>query len=119
MSDNNTVYRKVGNRYHPIGRLANLDYLTEGVWVVHRHSHSIGCTNGDYLRELYGITKASELQYPSVATLGGVEKIINDIIFEELTPWREEKLRTTGVSDMDCYRFVAGRLIEKLKEQSK
>lgn len=119
MSYKNTVYRKVGNRYHPIGRLAHLDYLTEGVWVVHRHKYSRGCTNGEYLHELYGITKASELQYPSVAELGGVEKIINDIIFEELAPWREEKLRTTGVSDMECYRFVAGRLIKKLKEQNK
>ena len=117
MSDN-TVYRKVKNRYQPIGRLVNLDYLTEGVWVVHRHKYSRGYTNVDYLHEQYAITKASELQYPSVATLGGIEKIIGDIIFEELTPWREEKLRTTGVSDMECYRFVAGRLIEKLKEQS-
>lgn len=110
-----SVYRKFGNKYEPMGMIVNEDYLTEGVWVVYNN----GYCNGKYLRNRYEIEKASELQYPKIplATLGGLQKAI-DTAIEELYPWKQERYKTTGVSEYDCYQFVATRVIEILKENS-
>lgn len=109
------VYRKVGNKYEPIGRLTDRDYLTEGVWVVYNN----GYTNGKYLRNRYEIEKASELQYPKIplATLGGLLKAI-DTAIKELYSWKHERYKTTGVSEYDCYHFVVTRVFEILKKNS-
>jgi hypothetical protein len=111
----NSVYRKFGNKYEPMGRIVNEDYLTEGVWVVYNN----GYTNGKYLRNRYELEKASDLQYPEMplATLGGLQKAI-DTAIHELYSWKQERYKTTGVSEYDCYEFVVMRVMEILKENS-
>lgn len=98
-----------------MGRIVDLDCLTEGVWVVYNN----GYTNGKYLRNRYELEKASDLQYPEMplATLGGLQKAI-DTAIHKLYSWKQERYKTTGVSEYDCYEFVVMRVMEILKENS-
>ena len=98
MEDHN-VYVKEGRKYRPIGYWfeGRNDWLTEGVWVVSKHRNSTGITNGEYLKETYGIDKMSDLKKPSFAELGGLNKLTDDVI-----------------SEIDLDKYKAGTLHEQV-----
>jgi hypothetical protein len=110
-----TAYKKINGKYEPIGRFYDRDFLTEGVWVV--YCDNAYC-NGKYLKDKFRLEKVSDLQYPSIAELGGLEAAIHQA-FEELLPYKNNALRTTGYSEYDGYRFMVKRTLEILKEKSK
>lgn len=110
-----TAYKKINGKYEPIGRFYSRDFLTEGVWVV--YCDNAYC-NGKYLKDKFRLEKVSNLQYPSIAELGGLEAAIHQA-FEELLPYKKNALRTTGFSEYDGYHFMVKRTLEILKEKSK
>lgn len=79
--EDTNIYIKKGRKYKPIGIYLNNkhDYLTEGVWVVHKNTYSSSITNGDYIKELFNIDKMSNLVKMPFAELGGMHKIANEI----------------------------------------
>lgn len=84
MSDAN-LYRKVGKRYEPIGRLINVDYLTDGIWYVHHTKHSKGITS---CKHLEGVYRVGEAQHIDLAKLCGMadlsEKILDSQEFRDV-----------------------------------
>lgn len=108
-----TAYRKINGKYEPVGLFYSRDMLTEGVWVVH-HKH--GYCNGEYLKNKFLLEKVSNLQYPTIAELGGMENAIEQA-WGELESYKTEKLKTTGFSVYDGYHFVARRAIELLMDK--
>lgn len=108
-----TVYRKINGKYEPVGRFFNRDYLTEGVWVVYC-DHAF--CNGKYLKNKFRMEKVSDLQYPTISELGGMEAAIHQA-WEELPSYKEQALRTTGYSSFDGYYFMVKRTLEILKER--
>lgn len=110
-----TVYRKINGRYEPIGIARQHDYLTPGVWVVYaKHAFC----NGAYLKDKFKLEKVADLQFPTIAHLGGLESAI-DQAWNELYAYKEEKMRTTGYSVNDGFHFVAKRTVEILMEKGK
>lgn len=110
-----TAYKKINGKYEPIGRFYSRDFLTEGVWVV--YCDNAYC-NGKYLKDKFRLEKVSDLQYPSIAELGGLEAAIHQA-WEELLPYKKNALSTTGYSEYDGYHFMVKRTLEILKEKSK
>ena len=108
-----TAYKKINGKYEPIGKFFSRDYLSKGVWVVYCDH---GFCNGKYLKEKFQMEKVSDLQYPTIAELGGFESAIHQAL-EELTPYREKLRRTIGYSEFDGYRFMVKRTIEILRER--
>lgn len=108
-----TAYRKINGKYEPVGLFHRHDYLSEGVWVV--TSDRTFC-NGKYLKDKYRIDKVSDLQYPTIAAMGGIESAIEQA-WREHDKFKSEALRTTGYSIYDGYHFVAKRAIEILLEK--
>ena len=111
-----TVYRKINGKYEPVGIWEKHDWLQEGVWVV--ISDHAYC-NGKYIKDRFRFDKVSNLQYPTIAELGGIrqatQQAINDLslFVKKLT---EEGLST---SLYENYEFVAQRTIEILREKNK
>ena len=110
-----TAYKKINGKYEPVGRFFDRDYLTQGVWVV--YCDNAFC-NGKYLKEKFRLEKVSDLQYPTIAELGGMEAAIHQA-WEELLRFKEQALRTTGFSEYDGYHFMVKRTLEILKEKNK
>lgn len=110
-----TAYKKINGKYEPIGRFYSRDFLTEGVWVV--YCDNAYC-NGKYLKDKFRLEKVSDLQYPTIAELGGIESAIHQA-WEEMLRYKEQALRTTGFSEYDGYHFMVKRTLEILKEKSK
>lgn len=110
-----TAYRKINGKYEPVGRFYDRDHLTEGVWVVYCDH---GFCNGKYLRDKFHMDKVSELQYPTLAELGGIEQAIEQA-WREHSAYKQEKLHTTGYSEYDGFHFVARRTIELLMKKQK
>lgn len=108
-----TVYRKINGKYEPVGRFYERDTLTEGVWVVYANH---GYYNGKYLKEKFAMEKVSDIQYPTLAEMGGIEQAI-DQAWRELPAFKAVKYRTTGYSEYDGFHFVAKRAIEILMER--
>jgi hypothetical protein len=108
-----TAYKKINGKYEPVGRFFNRDYLTEGVWVVYC-DHAF--CNGKYLKEKFRMEKVSDLQYPTIAELGGLESAIHQA-WEEHTAYKLKLLHTTGYSEYDGYYFMVRRTLEILKEK--
>ena len=111
-----TVYRKINGKYEPVGIWEKHNWLKEGVWVV--TSDHAYC-NGKYIKDRFRFDKVSNLQYPTIAELGGIrqatQQAINDLslFVKKLT---EEGLST---SLHENYEFVAQRTIEILREKKK
>lgn len=110
-----TVYKKINGKYEPVGLFRRHDTLSEGIWVV-TSDHSF--CNGKYLKDKYRIDKVSDLQYPTIAEMGGIEAAIEQA-WRELSKYKHEAERTIGYSIYDGYCFVAKRAIEILMEKKK
>lgn len=108
-----TAYKKINGRYESVGRFFRRDHLTEGVWVVYCDH---GFCNGKYLKDKFQIEKVSNLQYPTIAELGGIESAIHQA-WEELSSYKCKMLHTTGYSEFDGYHFMVKRTIEILNEK--
>ena len=75
----NVLYRKVrhGNRveYEPHSMSITTD-LPEGVWVVTRNTYGYyAVASGQYLRDCFQCSKASDIQDFNLAELGGMDKL--------------------------------------------
>lgn len=110
-----TAYKKINGRYEPVGRFFQRDFLTEGIWVVYC-DHAF--CNGQYMKDKYRMEKVSDLQYPTIAQLGGIESAIEQA-WRELPAFQRERSLTTGYSVYESYHFVARRTVEILMERNK
>ena len=110
-----TAYRKINGKYEPVGRFFDRDFLTEGIWVVYCDH---GFCNGKYMKEKFQMEKVSDLQYPTIAELGGIESAIEQA-WQELSGFQHERSRTTGYSVYESYHFVARRTLEIIMERNK
>lgn len=76
----NALYRKVGRRYIPTNMLLpNSSSLPEGVWIVTKNKYSTQMTNSDYLRKVFNLDNASDIENVSLAKLGGMQKLANHL----------------------------------------
>ena len=106
MIDEN-IYRKIGRRYIPVGRLVNLNYLHDGVWYIRHHGTvSVSMTNADHLNDIYRVCGAKDL---TIDVLAGMEDIANDIIHSP----EMANLASKGYSDMDIIRLTITKLINR------
>lgn len=110
-----TAYRKINGKYEPVGRFFDRHILSEGIWVVYC-DHAF--CNGKYLKDKYRMDKVSNLQYPTIAELGGIESAIEQA-WRELPEFQRERMHTTGYSVYESYHFVARRTVEILMERNK
>jgi hypothetical protein len=114
------VYIKSNGKYYPHGRLFDVNFLTEGVWVVYGKA---SFCSGRYLREKFSLEKVSDIKYPSItmAELGGISKITNQAIDDLHRHELQKKANDDGwgLSQYDRYEFVIKRAIELLKEKQK
>lgn len=62
--------------------------------------------------------KVSDLLYPTIAELGGIESAIEQA-WQELSGFQRERSRTTGYSVYESYHFVARRTLEIIMERNK
>ena len=106
MIDEN-IYRKIGRRYIPVGRIVNFDYLQDGIWYIRHHGTvSVSMTNADHLNDIYRICGAKDL---SIDVLAGMEDIANDIIHSP----EMANLASKGYSVMDIIRLTITKLINR------
>lgn len=112
MTDEN-IYRKIGRRYIPVGRLVNFDYLHDGVWYIRHHGTvSVSMTNADHLNDIYRVCGAKDL---SIDVLAGMENIANDIAHSP----EMANLASKGYSVMDIIRLTITQLINRQTETAK
>ena len=112
MTDEN-IYRKIGRRYIPVGRLVNLNYLHDGVWYIRHHGTvSVSMSNADHLNDIYRICGAKDL---SIDVLAGMEDIANDIAHSP----EMFNLASKGYSVMDIIRLTITQLINRQTETAK
>jgi hypothetical protein len=76
----NALYRKVGRRYVATNMLMPDAYsLPEGVWVVTKNRYSTQTTSSNYLKKVFNLDKASDIENVSLAKLGGMQKLANHL----------------------------------------
>lgn len=73
--ESSQIFRKIGNRYEPVGALCpHDDHLTEGVWVVTRGRCSKQIASGEYVRGLFQCEKLANLEALPMSQLGFLQK---------------------------------------------
>ena len=111
-----TVYRKINGRYEPIGIWEKHNWLQEGVWVV--TSDHAYC-NGKYIKDRFRFDKVSNLQYPTIAEIGGIRQATQQAINDLSLFVKKRTEEGFGTSLHETYEFVAQRTIEILREKKK
>lgn len=76
----NKLYRKINGKYYPWEMDLRNEHLPEGVWVITRHKLCTSFTSGKYLREQFGLDKASDIKEISLAELGSLEKLTREVL---------------------------------------
>lgn len=77
-----TLFRRINGKYVSVSTTYDKD-LPEGIWVVTRGSSCREIIQGQYLKELMKLDKASDLQeMPSLAELGGWQKCAKWVLDE-------------------------------------
>jgi hypothetical protein len=111
-----TVYRKINGKYEPVGIWEKHNWLQEGVWVViSDHSYC----NGKYIKDRFRFDKVSDLQYPTIAELGGIRQAAQQAINDLGLFVKKRTEEGLGTSLYENYEFVAQRTIEILRENNK
>lgn len=80
MEVDNKLYQKINGIYTPYGMELMQDNLPEGIWVVTREKSCRSYTNAGYLRELFRLDKAADIEEVSLAQLGGLKKLANEVL---------------------------------------
>ena len=111
-----TVYRKINGKYEPVGIWEKHNWLKEGVWVV--TSDHAYC-NGKYIKSRFRLDKVSDLQYPTIAELGGISQATQQAINDLSLFVKKRTEEGLGTSLYENYEFVAQRTIEILKDKQK
>ena len=116
--DCNLLFRKVRNKYIPSERYYSHDTLSEGVWVVLSNLSFSGrhIANSDYLKALFQIHKVSDIEEPTIAQLGGLEKCYDYVSCEWDKYYKEYMLgHEWNSSNHDVIHFIIGRVFEYFK----
>lgn len=71
----NALYRRIGKKYEPVSLMMDAYSLPEGVWVVLKHKHSTQYANADYLRKVFKLEKASDIEETPLSKIGGMAKL--------------------------------------------
>ena len=112
------LFRKVGNKYIPCERVCFHDTLSEGVWVVLSNLSFANreIASGDYLKELFQINKVGDIEEPTIAQLGGLEKCYDYVSCEWNKYYKEYMLgHEWKPSNSDYLHFVIGKVFEYCK----
>lgn len=112
------LFRKVGNKYIPCERYRCHDTLSEGVWVVLSNLSYAGrqIVRGDYLKELFQINKVGDIEEPTIAQLGGLEKCYDYVSREWNKYYKEYMLgHEWKPSNSDYVHFIIGKVFEYCK----
>ena len=116
--DCDLLFRKVGRKYVPSERYYSHDTLSEGVWVVLSNLSYAGrqIVRGDYLKELFQINKVGDIEEPTIAQLGGLEKCYDYVSCEWNKYYKEYMLgHEWKPSNSDYLHFVIGKVFEYCK----
>ena len=117
--DCDLLFRKVGNKYIPSERYYSHDTLSEGVWVVLSNLSYAGrkIVRGDHLKELFQINKISDIEEPTIAQLGGLEKCY-DYVYHEWDKYYEDYMlgHEWNPSNHDVIHFIIGKVFEYCKK---
>ena len=119
--DCDLLFRNVGKKYIPCERYRCHDTLSEGVWVVLSNLSYAGreIVSGDYLKELFQIHKVGDIEEPTIAQLGGLEKCYDYVSCEWDKYYKEYMLgHEWKPSNSDYVHFIIGKVFEycKMKE---
>lgn len=122
--DCDLLFRKLGNKYIPCERYYSHDTLSEGVWVVLSNLSFAGrhIASSDYLKELFQIHKVSDIEEPTIAQLGGLEKCYDYVSHEWDKYYKEYMLgHEWKPSNSDYVHFIIGKVFEycKMKESER
>lgn len=116
--DPDLFYRKRGGKYIPCGIREAHDILGEGVWVVLSNLSFAGrqIVRGDYLKELFQINKVGDIEEPTIAQLGGLEKCYDYVSCEWNKYYKEYMLgHEWKPSNSDYVHFIIGKVFEYCK----
>ena len=122
--DCDLLFRKVGNKYIPSERYYSHDTLSEGVWVVLSNLSFAGMhiASVDYLKELFQIHKVSDIEEPTIAQLGGLEKCYDYVSHEWDKYYKDYMLgHEWDPNNHEVIHFIIGKVFEycKMKEAEK
>lgn len=116
--DPDLFFRKQGSKYIPCGVMESRDILGEGVWVVLSNLSYAGrqIVRGDYLKELFQINKVGDIEEPTIAQLGGLEKCY-DYVSCEWNKYHKEYMlgHEWKPSNSDYVHFIIGKVFEYCK----
>ena len=74
----NRVYRKVGNRYEPIGFLFNRDWLSDGIWVVQSNGSSL--LNAAHYAQEFGIVRVGDNKPADFSTMAAQYNLYEKLV---------------------------------------
>ena len=111
-----TVYRKINGKYEPVGIFEKHDWLQEGVWVV---TSDRSYCNGKYIKDRFRFDKVSDLQYPTIAELGGIRQATDQAINDLSLFVKKRTEDGEGTCLYEKFEFVVHRTIEILMEKQK
>ena len=112
----NTVYRKINGKYEPVGIFEKHDWLQEGIWVV---TSDRSYCNGKYIKDRFRFDKVSDLQYPTIAELGGIRQATDQAINDLSLFVKKRAEDGEGTCLYEKFEFVVHRTIEILMEKQK
>lgn len=79
------VYRKVGNRYKPIGVCEPIDHIPDGIWYVRHKKNSRGLTSMDYIGEMLKVGNSEDITMNTQCGLTDIaEKIMDSNEFRDM-----------------------------------
>lgn len=103
------IYRKVGRKYVPIGACEPVNYLPNGIWLVHGDRRAQGRTSMLWLHELYrGFTKLGDEPVADFTKIAKME-LYTDAIANVLHKYNGQMpLRNK------CYQDIAREVVNEM-----
>lgn len=108
----NKLYRKINGKYYAWEMDLRNNHLPEGVWVITRHKSCSSWIRGSYLREQFMLEKASDIKEVSLAELGSLEKLANEVLDEIPSDYRSRNIT-------DLIHLIVGIVYKLSKNKEK
>ncbi len=117
--EDNTVFKKIGRRYVPIGQFLEREWLSDGLWLVRAQGSRI--TDANYLFNKAGIFKVGEVPNLHLPEMGAMQDYI-DFAHKKLNEYKDKKTDDKGCwgwnqeEQVSCIIASVFEFNEKVKE---
>lgn len=112
-----TVYRKVGRRYEPIGMCTPIDWFNEGIWVLRKNKHSKQFTSGDYLYDMIKMCNISNEM--TIQELASIDSYVDYVLMSK--EWSEFQKGPHSMVEITSFilakAFEYNKILKEKKEK--